>query len=273
MAKKRLKPQNPFVLAEYAGPDYFCDRTEETEELISNLRNGRNTTLISPRRIGKTGLIKNAFYRIRKTEKDVICIYIDIFPTKNQHDFVQLFATALAQYVFSYEKQALRKLLHFFGSWRPLFSIDPITGMPTVSVSIQASQTEVTLKALFDYLKQSRHQVYIAIDEFQQITYYTERGTEALLRSYIQFAPNVHFIFSGSKQHLMAQIFNSPDRPFYQSTVGMGLCPLHEEIYTNLSVGGNRRWCAGWLNGIPSCSNAIRSSKCFLCLCDSFPDQ
>ena len=231
MAKKRLKPQNPFVLAEYAGPDYFCDRTEETEELISNLRNGRNTTLISPRRIGKTGLIKNAFYRIRKTEKDVICIYIDIFPTKNQHDFVQLFATALAQYVFSYEKQALRKLLHFFGSWRPLFSIDPITGMPTVSVSIQASQTEVTLKALFDYLKQSRHQVYIAIDEFQQITYYTERGTEALLRSYIQFAPNVHFIFSGSKQHLMAQIFNSPDRPFYQSTVGMWLCPLHEEIY------------------------------------------
>ena len=144
---------------------------------------------------------------------------------------MQLLGTALAQYVLSYEQQALRRLLQFFGSWRPVFSADPITGMPTVSVSVEASQTEMTLKTIFDYLKQNRHHIYIAIDEFQQIIYYPETGTEALLRSYMQFAPNVHFIFSGSKQHLMAQIFNSPDRPFYQSTVGMGLYPLHEEIY------------------------------------------
>ena len=38
-------------------------------------------------------------------------------------------------------------------------------------------------------------------------------------------------MFSGSKRHLMTQIFNSSDRPFYQSTVSMGLEPLHEEIY------------------------------------------
>jgi len=50
-------------------------------------------------------------------------------------------------------------------------------------------------------------------------------------RFYIQFAPNVHFVFAGSKRHLMSQIFYSPDRPFYQSTVSMGLEPLHEEIY------------------------------------------
>ena len=62
--KKTVKIVNPFVQGEYAGPDYFCDRTEETEELIANLRNGRNTTLISPRRIGKTGLISNVFYRL-----------------------------------------------------------------------------------------------------------------------------------------------------------------------------------------------------------------
>jgi AAA+ ATPase superfamily predicted ATPase len=91
--------------------------------------------------------------------------------------------------------------------------------------------TEVTLKTVFDYLKQSKREVYIAIDEFQQITNYPNPGVEALLRSYIQFAPNVHFVFSGSKRHLMSQIFYSPERPFYQSTVSMGLDPLHEEIY------------------------------------------
>jgi AAA+ ATPase superfamily predicted ATPase len=210
---------------------YFCDRIEETEELIANLQNGRNTVLISPRRIGKTGLIMNAFYHILEQEKDAKCLYIDIFATKNQHDFVQMLGTAIAQEVLSRERRAVKRLLEFFGSWRPVFSTDPMTGQPTVSVSIQPTQTEVTLKTVFDYLKQSKREVYIAIDEFQQITNYPDPGIEALLRSYIQFAPNVHFVFSGSKRHLMSQIFYSPERPFYLSTVTMGLDPLHEEIY------------------------------------------
>ena len=187
--------------------------------------------LISPRRIGKTGLILNTFYRLEHSEKEAVCIYLDIMPTKNQHDFVQLLGTAIARQVLSREKQALQRLLAFFGSWRPVFSSDPLTGKPTVTVSIEPNQSELTLKTIFDYLAQSKHEIYIAIDEFQQITRYPETSLEALLRSYIQFVPNAHFVFSGSKRHLMAQIFSSPDRPFYQSTVSMGLLPLHEEIY------------------------------------------
>ena len=232
MAKKKVeKIKNPFIYQGYVSPYYFCDRTEETEELIENLQNGRNTTLISPRRIGKTGLIRNAFYHIKEADKDAVCIYIDIFATKNQHDFVQTLGTAIAQHVLSYQQKAIKRLLEFFGSWRPVFSADPLTGVPTISVSIEPSQSAMSLKSIFEFLNQSRNSVYIAIDEFQQITYYPEQGLEALLRSYIQFAPNVHFIFSGSKQHLMAQMFQSPDRPFYQSTASMGLLPLHEEIY------------------------------------------
>lgn len=232
MAKKKdLKLDNPFVYQGYVSPKYFCDRMEETEELIANLRNGRNTTLISPRRMGKTGLIQNAFYRIREDDKDAICIYIDIFATKNQHDFVQMLGTAIAQHVMSHQQKTFKRLLEFFGSWRPIFSTDPLTGMPTVSVSIEQSQSIITLKSIFDFLNESGQKVYIAIDEFQQITYYPEQGLEAQLRSYIQFAPNVRFIFSGSKLHLMTQMFHSPDRPFYQSTASMGLSPLCEEIY------------------------------------------
>ena len=231
MAIDRQKLRNPFVYQGYVSPLYFCDRTEETEELIANLQNGRNTVLISPRRIGKTGLIKNAFYHILEHEKDAKCLYIDIFATKNQHDFVQLLGTAIAQEVLSKERRAVKRLLEFFGSWRPVFSTDPMTGQPTVSVNIQPTLTDVTLKTVFDYLRQSQREVYIAIDEFQQITNYPDPGIEALLRSYVQFAPNVHFVFSGSKRHLMSQIFYSPERPFYQSTVSMGLNPLHEEVY------------------------------------------
>ena len=232
MAKKtNIRLRNPFVYQGFVSPEYFCDRIVETEELIRNLQNGRNTVLISPRRIGKTGLIKNTFYKLKETEKDAICIYVDIFSTKNQQDFVKLLGTAITQDVLSRGQKALKRLLEFFGSWRPVFGQDPYTGTPTVSISIEPSQSTVTLKSIFDYLSLSKHEVYIAIDEFQQIASYPETGIEALLRSYIQFAPNVHFVFSGSKRHLMTQIFNSSDRPFYQSTVSMGLEPLHEEIY------------------------------------------
>ena len=89
MAKKTtFKPQNPFIYEGYEGPEYFCDRIEETEKVIGHLKNGRNITLASPRKIGKTGLIWHAFDQIKRTNKDAICIYIDIFiPRTNMNSF------------------------------------------------------------------------------------------------------------------------------------------------------------------------------------------
>lgn len=227
--KKKLS--NPFVYQGYESPEYFCDRVAETETLASHLYNGRNVTLISPRRIGKTGLIQNTFYRIKEKDKDAICLYIDIFPTKSQTEMVRMLGNAVINEVISKNKSLKKKALEYFSAWKPVFSMDPLTGFPTLSVNIEPKQSEMTLKGVFDYLTSLNHDVFIAIDEFQQVAEYPETGTEALLRSHIQFAQNVHFIFSGSKQHLMAEMFGSPQRPFYQSTETMGLRPLDEETY------------------------------------------
>ena len=229
--RKAYKPRNPFIYEGYEGPDYFCDRTEETENIISSLKNGRNLTLVSPRKIGKTGLILHTFDKIKQQDKDAVCIYTDIFHTQNQYDFVQTLGKAIVEERLLDTRSSMAKVLNFFSQWRPTISPDPVTGVPTVSVSIERSNTECTLKSIFEYLKQSGKEVYVAIDEFQTITDYPEQGTEALLRSYIQFIHNAHFIFSGSKQHLMYEMFGSPKRPFYQSTAMMTLQPLHEEIY------------------------------------------
>lgn len=232
MAKKTMfKPQNPFIYEGYEGPDYFCDRIDETEKVIEHLNNGRNITLVSPRKIGKTGLICHVFDQIKRVNKDAICIYTDIFHTQNQYELVQTLGRAVIQERMLDKRNTMEKVLSFFSAWRPTVSFDPVTGSPNVSVSIDRPHTEHTLKSIFDYLKQSGKEVYVAIDEFQAITDYPEKGTEALLRSYIQFIHNTHFIFSGSKQHLMYEMFGSPKRPFYQSTAMMSLDPLHEEIY------------------------------------------
>ena len=229
--KKQKQLDNPFVFQGYEGPEYFCDRVKETENLISTLKNGRNITIISPRKIGKTGLINHAFYQIKMENKDAICIYIDIFSTKNLQEFVELLCKTVIEEALEREKSFANKVLDFFKVLRPTISPDLMTGMPTVSVSVVPAQTEYTLKSVFSHLNGLNKPVYVAIDEFQQITEYPETGTEALLRSYIQFVHHVNFIFSGSKKHLMEEMFCAPNRPFYQSTQLMNLEPLQEEAY------------------------------------------
>lgn len=231
MGKQKTKElENPFVYKGYDGPAYFCDREKETENLISALKNGRNITLLSPRKIGKTGLIKHVFNRISSTEKDAVCIYVDIFSTQNLHDFVQVLGAAIVDEALRREKSLMSKVLDAFKAWRPVVTVDVLTGMPSLSLNIDSTSDEYTLKSIFDYLKSSKKKVYVAIDEFQQVAYYPEIGTEALLRSHVQFS-NAGFIFSGSRQHLMAEMFNSPQRPFYQSTEFMNLQPIPEDAY------------------------------------------
>ena len=228
MARKSI---NPFVCQGYIGQEYFCDRESETDLLAKTLYNGRNVTLISPRRLGKTGLILHTFAQLRAENKDAVCIYIDIFPTKNQSELTRMMGEAVLNEAMSKGRQLGKRALLMLGSLRPVLGVDQLTGAPNVTVAVDPTQSEATLRSIFDYMKRQQKEFFVAIDEFQQITNYPEAGTEALLRSHIQFAPNVHFIFSGSKQHLMAEMFVSPQRPFYQSTEMMNLKPLDEQVY------------------------------------------
>jgi AAA+ ATPase superfamily predicted ATPase len=222
--------ENPFVVYGYVSPTYFCDREQETFDLITALSNGRNVTLMSPRRMGKTGLICNAFHQLQQRE-DVACFYIDIFSTKSLASFVKVFASAIVGKLDTPMQRAEGFIQRFFQGIRLSFSTDMLTGNPQVNLDFQPEQTESTLEQVFAYLVQSKRECYIAIDEFQQILEYPETNVEALLRSYVQFCPNVHFIFSGSKQHLMTDIFSSASRPFFQSTEKMHLYPIPEDKY------------------------------------------
>ena len=231
MDKRSIRIANPFLVYGYEGPHYFCDREQETRKLVSALENGRNVTLAAPRRIGKTGLIHIVFHQVRNSGDDIICIYVDIFPTRCLADFVHLLGKAVFEAVQSQGKRLLSKVMTLLGSCRPAISIDPLTGSPNFSIDIAPSMEEKTLSDIFDCLEKSDTPVYIAIDEFQQVASYPESGTEAMLRSRIQFMHNVHFIFSGSQQHLIYEMFLSAKRPFYNSTQIMTLTTIPVESY------------------------------------------
>ena len=230
------KPINPFLITGYQGPEYFCDRESETSAIISALKNGRNLTLISPRRMGKTGLIKHVFHQLQTTEKNAACFYLDIFSTQNLQEFVSMFGRTVLGKLDSFSQTALKGLVSFFKSCRPVINLDETTGMPSVSLDFVPERSEETLREICEYLVASERECYIAIDEFQQILEYPEKGMEGMLRSYVQFMPNVHFIFSGSKKHLMGSMFFSINRPFYQSTQKMFLGTIAHEAYGEFAI-------------------------------------
>lgn len=182
-------------------------------------------------------MIWHLFHHIQSENKDAICLYLDIFPTKSQHELVNMFGAAVLNNALSRGKAFGKRVMKFLGALRPVVGIDHLTGLPNVTVNTDPAEAEMSLKSIFSLLKNLDKEVFIAIDEFQQITEYPESGTEALLRSHIQFLRNVHFVFSGSKQHLMSEMFLSPQRPFYQSTDIMNLLPLEEETYYHFANG------------------------------------
>lgn len=222
---------NPFLVSGYESPEYFCDRKMETEDLMETLHNGRNITLSSPRRLGKTGLIKHVFHFIRLEDPKAAVIYIDLYSTESLYDFTQTFASAVLGQLDSNPVKAMKKIVNMFKSFRPNLTADQVTGQLKIGLDIASGTETSTLEQVFKYLKQSGKNCYIAFDEFQQIACYPEKNVEAILRSYIQDLHNVHFIFSGSRAHMLGEMFLSPKRPFYQSTSEKTIGVIDEQAY------------------------------------------
>ena len=90
-----MKPVNPFVItSDYYGREYFCDRREETREMLSNILNGRNTVLVSDRRMGKSGLISHVFAQ-KEISSRFKTFYVDLYPTSNLSEMVMLLSEEL----------------------------------------------------------------------------------------------------------------------------------------------------------------------------------
>ena len=230
MSSKKPASPNPFLLTGYLSPDYFCDRERETQKLISALHNGRNVTLISPRRMGKTGLIRHVFHQM-EADQQARCYYVDLYKTDSLTSLVEQLANVVLGSLDTTEEKIIKKVTTFFKSLRPLFSFDSLSGVPTFMVDVKPEWAEHSLAEIFSYMEQSGEQCVVAMDEFQSITNYGDRNVEALLRSHIQQLTSVHFIFSGSQRHVLENMFTSANRPFYQSTQILNLYEIEEQSY------------------------------------------
>ncbi len=227
---------NPFVVGKYLSDKYFCDRENDTEFLRKQIVNGRNVALISPRRIGKSGLIQH-FFNQPDIQEAYHVFYVDIYATTSLGEFVYTLGKEIYEQLKPQSTVWKEKFFQIVSSFRVGFKLDAMTGLPGLDISlgdIQVPQT--TLDEIFSYIAESDKPCVIAIDEFQQIGEYAERNVEALLRTKIQQCQKAQFIFSGSKRHMMTNMFNSPAKPFYQSAISMGLEAIPMNTYTDFAV-------------------------------------
>jgi len=226
---------NPFIISKIIPEPLFCDRDEETSYLIKQIVNGRNVVLISPRRMGKTGLIHHLF-RQPEISKKYITFFIDIYSTTSLQEFCYTFGKAVFEQLKPKKKQYWESFVRTIKSLQPGISIDAITGEPRFDLGIGAiSNPTATLEEIFTYLESAPKPCIVAFDEFQQISDFPEKRVEALLRGFMQNCSKTSFIFSGSKQHTMSQMFHSKARPFYQSAQIMELKPLKKEVYSQFA--------------------------------------
>jgi len=223
-------PTNPFPTAGYYGPKYFCNRLQESQKISQLLQNGQSCLLMGNRRLGKTALVHHIHQMLPKNWG---FIYLDILATENEEQLLNAFGAALLR-SFNEKSKIGKKVWEFLKSLHPTISFDQLTGVP--QVSFQSLQSEKPIKDILFFLAQLDQPTVIAIDEFQQISQYPEKNTDAWLRSAMQQLQNVFFLFSGSKQSLLNELFTNPGRPFFKSASPIQIGKISKMEYNDFII-------------------------------------
>lgn len=231
------KEVNPFIVTGKIAPEYFCDRVQESARLVKSLTNGNNMVIISPRRMGKTGLIQFC-YEKPEIKGHYYTFFIDILHTSSLREFTYILGKEVFETLAPRSKKMASLFVQTLKSISGKFGFDPLTNLPTFNVELgDIDRPEYTLEEIFRYLASADKSCIVAIDEFQQIAKYPEKNIEALLRTHLQKIENSHFIFAGSERSMMQSMFLSSARPFYRSSDIMELNAIDRDIYVPFIVG------------------------------------
>ena len=227
--------ENPFYITGIIPEPYFCDREKETAWMVRTLENKAHILLTSPRRMGKTQLIRHVFEQ-PSIKDNYYTFYTDIYPTTSLHELVLFLSKEIYSVLVPKGKAVLDKFLAGLHSLAGSLGYDPMTSTPTFDVKLgDIHSPELTLEEIFRYLEQADKPCIFAIDEFQQIANYPEKNVEATLRTHIQKMSHCLFIYAGSNHHILENMFNSSAQPFYNSAEQLYLDCIPKEVYTGFA--------------------------------------
>ncbi|MBP5716131.1 MAG: ATP-binding protein [Bacteroidales bacterium] len=210
--------ENPFVFGKAVEGIYFTDRVEDAKRLSANLTHGINTILISPRRLGKTSLVKKVIAECN--DNGVVMVFCDVFACKSEYDFYKAFATAIIKQTSSKIEEWVSAAKLFLSRISPKFSFgsDPMNDFSlSFDWNSQVDSAEEILNLPERIAQQKGIRMVVCLDEFQQVAEIPESLTfQKRLRSVWQHQQNVTYCMFGSKKHMMVHLFDNPSSPFYK---------------------------------------------------------
>ena len=224
--------KNPFAYSNYVTGESFCNRKKELSELLRYIKGSQNVLLYSHRRYGKSSLIRQVFREIKKKNLNVGTMHVELYGTISEKDFITKSFQGLNQLESNFEK-LLKSVSNALKSIKLNLSIDSATGGTSVSPCFDAVDEKTVLEELMNILSKysQKRRLVIAFDEFQEVAGYTEDGFEKRLRSFIQQHSNICYIFSGSQQHLITEMFNSNKYAFYKLAESFPLEKIETKYY------------------------------------------
>jgi hypothetical protein len=222
---------NPFSFGALALDEAFADREAELGELMSDMRNGQDVVVFAPRRFGKSSLVWRAAGALARDE--VLVAQIDLMTTPSKESLAAALAKSIYEQVAStLERVRERAIAPFRGlQVQPAINVSPEDG--TLSFGFGVAQRPADIDATLERLLElpaelagaRNHRVALVIDEFQEIVG-IDSGLPKLMRSVFQRQPEVAHVYLGSKQHIMEQIFNDANEPFWRSAKSIELGPI-----------------------------------------------
>ncbi len=196
----------------------FTDRVKETQRLKLNFENGMNTILISPRRMGKTSLVRKAMDEL--SNPMIKTVFMDIYDCRTEYEFYNRFASSLLKATSSRTDRVIENIRKFLIRVSPkiAFSPEPNSDFSlSLGITPKEYQPEEILNLPEIIAKEKGIHIVVCIDEFQQIGELPDSlNVQKRMRGVWQHQEHVSYCLFGSKKHLMTSLFQSSRMPFYQ---------------------------------------------------------
>lgn len=206
-----------FVYGKSVGGDNFTDRINETKRLKMNFEAGMNSIIISPRRLGKTSLVKHVMECVDNAK--VLVVFMDIYRCRTEYEFLDVFASAVVSACTTKTEQAIELAKEMIMSIKPKISVGIGKAKVELSLGIEKrSNTPEEILSLPERIAAKLgKEIVVCIDEFQQVGEMPDSlEVQKRLRSVWQHQEHVSYCLFGSKRHLMLNLFQNKRMPFYQ---------------------------------------------------------
>lgn len=215
---KMRENEQSFVFGVSVSDYNFIGRKEEIRRLKMNFEEGINTILISPRRWGKTSLVKKVCEVVDR--KKVIPVFVDIFKCKTEYEFYNALAEAVLKQTASKAELWMDNARDFIARLSPKVSFSPEPNSEfalSLGISPKTHAPEEILSLAEEIAKKKQKRIVVCIDEFQQIGEMADSvSIQKRLRSVWQHQRLTSYCLFGSKKHTMMNVFQKRNMPLYQ---------------------------------------------------------